>query len=67
MPAEQGASADPGQAIQPDDEDISEADLALMQELQLGEGGTADKPRRASHKFHGKGSRRRMAGMVSAH
>lgn len=65
--AEQTASPAPGPAMQPDDEDISEADLALMQELQLGDGGPAGKPRRASHKFHGKGSRRRMAGLVSAH
>lgn len=48
------------------EEDISEADLALMEELELGGGGGA-KPRRASHKFHGKASRRRMAGLVSAH
>ena len=67
--AEQTASVAPGAAAPADDEDISEADLALMQELQLGEGaqGAAGKPRRASHKFHGKGSRRRMAGLVSAH
>lgn len=54
------------QAARPQDEDISEADLALMEELNIS-GGQAGEPRRAPHKFHGKGSRRRMAGMVSAH
>ncbi len=47
------------------------ADFVLVQELDLEGGGgggrSGAKPQRASHKFHSKGKKTRMAAVVSAY